>query len=138
MDKTLNMISLCKKAGSVQIGEENSAAAIRAGKAKVLFLASDSSDNAKRRAEGFIFGTNVLISTLPYTKLEISNAVGKTGCSMLAVTDIGFAVNIARGIGSEPLYNELKLKEEKTKKRRLEMKAHVRNVRQGKGRSKHE
>ena len=47
MDKILNMLGLMRRANAIQIGETNTGSAVRAGKAKLLLLASDASDNAK-------------------------------------------------------------------------------------------
>ena len=90
-EKTLNLLGLMRRANALQVGETNAGAAVRGGKAKLLLLASDASDNARGRAEGFLFGRNAIGLTLPFTKAEISAHVGVSGCSMAAVTDIGFA-----------------------------------------------
>ena len=90
-DKILSMLGLMRRANAIQIGEDNSGAAVKAGKAKLLLLASDASDNARRRAEGFLYGHNAVPVSLPYTKEEIAMSVGVSGCSMAAVTDMGFA-----------------------------------------------
>lgn len=90
-DKTLKLLGLMRRASAVGIGETNTGAAVRSGKAKLLVLASDASDNARRRADGFCFGRNVSRVTLPYRKEELSAALGIPGCSMAAITDIGFA-----------------------------------------------
>ena len=85
-EKTLNLLGLMRRANALQLGETNAGAAVRGGKAKLLLLASDASDNARGRAEGFLFGRNAIGLTLPFTKAEISAHVGVSGCSMAAVT----------------------------------------------------
>lgn len=138
MDKTLNLFSLCRKAGGLALGEEGAGAAVRAGKVKVLLLAADASDNARRRAAGFVAGTKTPLISLPYTKLELSGATGKNGCSMAAVTDIGFAGSILSALAAMDsgkygkVYEEIKLKEEKARQRKKEALAHERNKRLGK------
>jgi hypothetical protein len=64
----------------------------------LICLAADASDNAARRAEAFAHAPAVPIARLPYEKQTISDLVGKTGCSMLAVTDIGFAAAFAAAL----------------------------------------
>ena len=97
MDKILGFIGLAKKAGSLKTGEESTGIAVRAGRAKAIILASDASGNAKRRASGFAgSGPGIPLLELPFTKSELSDALGKGGCAMAAVTDIGFADGIAR------------------------------------------
>lgn len=96
MDKTLSFIGLARKAGFLKLGEENTGAAARSRKARAILLASDASDNARRRAKGFVMsGGGIPLLELPYTKAELYTALGGIGCAMAAVTDIGFASNIA-------------------------------------------
>ena len=90
-DKALNLMGMMRRASAIEIGETNTGTAVRNGKAKLLVLASDASDNARRRADGFCFGRNVSRVELPYRKEELSAALGIPGCSMAAITDMGFA-----------------------------------------------
>ena len=90
-DKALKLIGLMRRANAIQIGETNTGITVRNGKAKLLLIAKDASENARHRAENFAAGRNVEIVCLPYLKEEISESVGLPGCSMAAVTDIGFA-----------------------------------------------
>ena len=90
-ERLLDLLGLMRKAGAVQIGEMNSGTACREGKAKLLLLAKDASENAVKRAESFVFGRRTLLMTLPYTKDEIAEKLGSGVCAMAAVTDLGFA-----------------------------------------------
>ena len=75
----------------MEIGEENTGAAVRAGAARMVVLAADASENARARAEGFLNGRRALLVPLPYTKSELSAMLGKSGCSMAACTDFGLS-----------------------------------------------
>lgn len=97
-DRLLTMLGLMRKARAIAIGESQCGEAARAGRAKLLMLAKDASDNAVKRAEGFVYGRSTELITLPYTKDEISLSVGLPGCSMLAVTDGGFSSAFAKGL----------------------------------------
>lgn len=140
-ERILNMLGLMRRANAVSIGETNTGGACRAGKAKMLLLAQDASDNAQSRAEGFIRGRNVILTRLPFTKEEISAHVGVNGCSMAAVTDIGFANALAKALAQEygneyqPLYEALNQRFEKAERRKKEASAHERNKRNGKRRN---
>ena len=68
MSKALNYLGLAKKAGMLEIGEENTGAAIRWGKARFVLLASDASDNAKRRLNGFLYEKDIPMLRVPFTK----------------------------------------------------------------------
>lgn len=84
-------MGIMRKAGKLEIGETNTGAAVRAGRAKLVLVAADASDNAKKRAEGYLIGRSAPLVPLPYNKEELSQLLGKGGCSMAAVTDMGLA-----------------------------------------------
>ena len=74
-----------RRAGKIDLGETATGAAVRAGRARLLLLAADASENARKRAEGYLYGH------LPYDKAQLSELLGKTGCSMAACTDFGLS-----------------------------------------------
>lgn len=141
MSKALNYLGIAKKAGWIEVGEENTGIAVRGGKARLVLLAADASDNARRRAEGFVARTNTPLLTVPFTKTEISDMTGKSGCSMAAFTDIGLAHSFVSALEQEhgEAFSELagllgeRLK--KAKQRKSEAKAHERNRKTGNRRS---
>ena len=90
-DRAIGLIGLMRRAGAIEIGEDNSGSAVSAGKAKLLLTAADASENALRHAERFTQGRRVITVPLHYTREELGKALGIGGCSMAAVTDIGFA-----------------------------------------------
>lgn len=90
-EKALNLLGLMRRANALSIGEEDTGSAVREHAAKLVLLASDASPNAKKRAAGYMYGSKAPLITAPFTKEEISSHVGKSGCSMAAVCDIGFA-----------------------------------------------
>lgn len=90
-EKTLIFLGLMRRANALQAGESNTGEAVRGGRAKLLLLASDASDNARKRAESFVGGRSCLLLPLPFTKEELGGALGQGACAMAAVTDLGFA-----------------------------------------------
>ena len=137
MDKLLRYLSIARKAGLLALGEEDTGAAVRAGKAKVVFLASDASDNALQRSQGFVRGRAVPLVRIGLKKEEISAATGKGGCSMAAVTDIGLADSMLSVLAeADPQrYGEaaaqLAARQDKAAKRRSEARAHEKNKKIG-------
>ena len=99
--RALDYVGIARMAGGIETGETNAKALIKAGKAKLLLVASDTSDGARRRAEGYVFGTKVPLVAVPYAKAELSAISGRPGCSMAAFTDPGLAAAFA-----EALYRE--------------------------------
>ena len=140
-ERLLNMLGLMRKASSIEIGETNTGIVARGGKAKLLILAADASDNAHSRARGFVHGKDIVSITLPFTKEEISFHVGLHGCSMAAITDIGFANAFIKGLAQEypERYSEAEARVEekfiRAQQRKKEMAAHERNKRIGKRRT---
>lgn len=136
MHKALNYIGLAKKAGAIEVGETDTGAAIRAGKGRILILASDASDNAKRRAENFVHGTQTPLVLVPFSKEDISQVSGEVGCSMAAFTDIGLAaVFMAALAENEPSFKEtaelLAQKNQKAQLRKKEALAHEKKMKTG-------
>ena len=140
-ERILNNLGLMRRANAIAIGETNTGAAVRADKARLLGLASDASENARRRAEGFVYGRNTLMLTLPFTKEEIAAHVGVHGCSMIAITDLGFANALMKLLAAQwpeeygLLAEELARRFDRAAERKAETAAHKRNKRNGKRRT---
>lgn len=140
-EKTLNLLGLMRKANAIAVGETNTGGAVRAGKAKLLLLAADASDNARSRARGFTHGRDVVTVTLPFTKDEIAAHVGVSGCAMAAITDIGFANAFMKSLaaavpdGYDESAAEIQRRFEKADRRKKEAAAHEKNKRIGKRRN---
>lgn len=140
-EKTLNLLGLMRKANAIAVGETNTGGALRAGKAKLLLLAADASDNARSRARGFTHGRDIVTVTLPFTKDEIAAHVGVSGCAMAAITDIGFANAFMKSLaaavpeGYDESTAEIQRRFEKADRRKKEAAAHEKNKRIGKRRN---
>ena len=90
-DEMLRFLGLMRRAGKLSIGEEGTGQAARAGKAKLILLASDASDNARDRAEGFARRGGTALVRLRADKAALASALGVAGGAMAAVCDAGFA-----------------------------------------------
>lgn len=140
-EKTLNLLGLMRKANAIAVGETNTGGAVRAGKAKLLLLAADASDNARSRARGFTHGRDIVTVTLPFTKDEIAAHIGVSGCAMAAITDIGFANAFMKSLaaavpdGYDESAAEIQRRFEKADRRKEEAAAHEKNKRIGKRRN---
>lgn len=140
-EKTLNLLGLMRKANAIAVGETNTGGAVRAGKAKLLLLAADASDNARSRARGFTHGRDIVTVTLPFTKYEIAAHVGVSSCAMAAITDIGFANAFMKSLaaavpeGYDESTAEIQRRFERADRRKKEAAAHEKNKRIGKRRN---
>ena len=74
-EKILNLLGMMRRANAITIGEDKAAEIVRAGKAKLLLLASDVSENAARKAgsePSKVSSTNCVLWIAAYSSLEIS------------------------------------------------------------------
>ena len=134
MDKALNYMSLARKAGLVELGEEPVGAAARALKARLVAVASDSGDHTWRRAKSFVAGTDQVCVRVPYTKDEMGQATGRTSLAIAAFTDPSMALAFLKALPQPPqeAVDALQAKTQKQKQRQKEAQAHKKNVRFGK------
>lgn len=137
MDNILHMVGLALKAGRLEVGEEPVGAACRARDCRLILVARDAADNSFRRVKHFADAGQCLWVSVPYTKEELGEAVGRTACAMAAVTDIGFAEAIGQKLAAvDPekyslTAEKLHVKAERVAQRRKEQQAHERNLRRG-------
>lgn len=124
MSRALGYLGLARRGGNLELGEENAGSLVKSGRARLLCVAADASDGAKRRAEGYVYETNVPLTVLPYRKEQISDAMGRPGCSMAAFADLGLAASFAAALEEEfgadyaPLAAALAAKRDKAKARK--------------------
>lgn len=127
-----------RRAGRLELGETATGAAVRAGAARVVVLASDASENAKKRAEGYLAGRRALLVPLPYTKEELSEHLGKSGCSMAACTDFGLSAALLRALAERCGGEYEELAEEMTKRADKAMRRRAAGPKCKPGREHHE
>ena len=136
MDKALNYLSLARKGGLAELGEEPVGAIARTGKAYVILVAGDASDHTWRRAKSYVAGTDQQCIRLTCTKEEMGFVVGRTSLAIAAITDVALALALVKSLNQPEKYKAslevLTEKAAKAKKRQAEAKAHKRNVRMGK------
>ena len=136
VSKALNYLSLARKGGLAELGEEPVGDLSRTGKAYVIAVASDASDHTWRRAKAYAAGTEQQCIRLPFTKEELGEVVGRESLAIAAISDAPLALALVQSLPEPEKYQAaiqvLTAKTQKLKKRRQEAKAHLRNVRKGK------
>ena len=93
MDKVLQLLSLSQRAGKIASGEFKTEESVKSGQAWLVILASDASDNTKKKF------TNMCefyeVPCIVYsTKDDLGHFIGKEFRASLAVTDEGLANKI--------------------------------------------
>ena len=136
LDRALGLLSLAKKGGNIQLGEENTGSACRAGRAALILVASDAAENAFHRARTFSHAGKTTFIRVPYTKEELGGACGRGVCAMAALTDAALAQSFVRALGQPEKYGELLAELDarvaRIRQRQREEKAHRNNIRHGK------
>ena len=138
-DKALGLLSLARKAGRIEVGESPVSIAVRAGKARLVLVASDASDHTLRKTQNLVAGTKHPLLKVPYDKDTLGNTVGYSAISVCALTDPALALHFVQALAPEAqdagLAALLQERAEKARRRQAEQKAHRANVRRGKKKS---
>lgn len=94
-NKVLSMLGLCARANKVVSGEFQTEKAVKAGKACLVIVAEDASDNTKK-----LFRNKCEFYEVPcyiYSNKEaLGHAIGNQMRSSIAVVDDGFAEEIQK------------------------------------------
>lgn len=88
--KVFNLIGLAMRAGKVASGEFSTEKAVKSGKARLVFVAEDASDNTGKMFANLCTYYRVPICIFG-TKDELGHAIGREMRASLAVTEEGFA-----------------------------------------------
>lgn len=95
--KLFNCLGLCQRAGKCQSGAFAAERALKAGKAKLVLLEENASENTKDRFSALCEGRKVPLRLVP----EVGRAIGREAYGVMAVTDIGFVNMILDALASE-------------------------------------
>ena len=90
-DPFLGMLGLARRAGKLAFGDELVREACADKKARCVFVAADAGASTAKKAAFYAAGANVPLVTLPHGKDDLGAAIGKNGCAVCAVSDIGLA-----------------------------------------------
>ena len=83
-DKVLQMLGLAARGRKIESGEFSTEKAVKAGKAGLVIVAKDASDNTKK-----LFRNMCAFYEVPY--YDLGRCIGKQYRASIAVTDSGFA-----------------------------------------------
>ncbi len=100
-DPVLRMLGLARRAGKLAYGDELVREVCFAHKARCVFLAGDAGASTAKKGAFYAEKANVPCVQLPHGKIELGTSVGKSGCAIVAVTDIGLASSAVEKLASE-------------------------------------
>jgi ribosomal protein L7Ae-like RNA K-turn-binding protein len=106
MDKQIqSLLSISMKAGKIVTGGFSCERSLANGQAKLVLLATDASDNTKKKFIQKTFYYQIPMFMVG-SKAELSHCVGKRDSAVYAVTDVGLAANLVRRLQvSIPIVN---------------------------------
>lgn len=96
-NKVLSLLGLAKRAGKVASGEFSTETAVKAGKAYLVIVSEEASDNTKKKFNNTCTYYKVPIHIYG-SKEELGRCIGVEFRASLAVTDPGFAEAIIKKI----------------------------------------
>lgn len=99
MNRALSMLGIATKAGKTVTGEFMTEKAVKEGKAFLVVVAADASDNTKKKFNDMCEYYHVTIRMFS-DKVSLGNACGKEFRASLAVTDAGLAKSVIKQIES--------------------------------------
>lgn len=90
MNRAFSMLGIAAKSGNVASGEFATESAVKSGKAYLVVIAEDASDNTKKMFRNMTEFYQVPMELLG-TKEELGRAIGKEFRASLAITDENLA-----------------------------------------------
>ncbi|MBD5161484.1 MAG: 50S ribosomal protein L7 [Oscillibacter sp.] len=87
----LLMTGMALRAGRLEVGDEAAGDACQCKRCRLLLVAADAGESARRRAARFAEEGQCLLAELPCSREELGAALGRKSCAMAAVTDLGLA-----------------------------------------------
>ena len=103
-EKALGLLGISQKGGNIEIGEEPVGAVARAGKARLIILASDAAGHTIRRAQFFAaLHTSPLIQ-IDADKDTLGAVFGRNSVAMAALTDVFLAQHFLETLAEPERY----------------------------------
>ncbi len=96
--KVMSMLSLCRSAGKIVSGELSCEKALQNSSAKLIIIASDASENTKKKFKNKSFYYNIDIAECG-SKDELGKTIGKESRAVIGICDENFAVKIKEYLG---------------------------------------
>ena len=97
--KALDLLGMARRSGRMAYGIETVTANARS--ILLILVAADIGSATERKARRVAETTNIQVVKMPYTKDRTGKALGLESCSVVGITDKGFATNIRHQIENE-------------------------------------
>ena len=100
-DKVISLLGLAERAGKIASGEFAAEKAVKTGKARLIIVAEDASDNTKKKMKNMtaFYETPLYVYV---SKDDLGHCIGKEYRSMVAVLQPGFAKSVMKQLDNRP------------------------------------
>ncbi len=100
-DKVISLLGLAERAGKIASGEFAAEKAVKTGKARLIIVAEDASDNTKKKMKNMtaFYETPLYVYG---SKDDLGHCIGKEYRSMVAVLQPGFAKSVMKQLDNRP------------------------------------
>ena len=102
--KALGLLGIANKGGNVQIGEDPVGNLCKAGRARLLILASDAADHTCRRANSFASLHKTPLVVIDQDKSGLGAVFGRNSVAMAAISDISLAESFLKALDQPERY----------------------------------
>lgn len=103
-DPCLGMLGLARRAGKLAFGDELVRQLCAEHKARCVLVAADAGESTAKKATLYAARVSIPCITLPHDKETLGAAIGKNGCAVCALSDIGMAAAIGKLAAQYPEY----------------------------------
>lgn len=104
-NKVLSLLGFAAKSGNISSGDGTVLNDIRKGKAYLVIVAEDASDNTKKKFEDKSASYGVKMFLFGKSQ-ELSKAIGKNNRTVIAIKNIDFAQKINELLGGGPFVKD--------------------------------
>lgn len=103
-ERALSLLGIANKGGKVAVGEDPVGTLCKAGKARLLILASDAADHTIRRAKSFASLHDTPLVQIEGDKAAIGAMFSRNSVAMAAISDIALAEGFLKALGEPERY----------------------------------
>lgn len=100
-DPCLGMLGLARRAGKLAFGDELVRQLCAEHKARCVLVAADAGESTAKKAALYAERVSIPCVTLPHDKDALGAAIGKNGCAVCALSDIGMAAAAVRKLAAQ-------------------------------------
>lgn len=105
LEKIKRLLGLARRSNNLMSGEDSCLKAIKKGKASLVIISEDASDNTFKRISDKCSYRKIVLLKL-FNRYELGSIIGKKFAVVLAVIDINFSNGILSEVGGIPIAKE--------------------------------